>query len=198
MQNDVLFYQRFLKSNGFYADVLDGDWGPNTDAADDAFHRKSEAIANREGRFDTSSERNILTLAPVAQIAARRFLALLKGRVPEARIISGTRTYQEQDVIYAQGRTTPGNIVTNAKGGQSNHNFGIAWDIGLFNGGQYIRDDIEPYQDLATQVMHHMSAQLQWGGNWTTFKDWPHYQLKATSPDLSVVRNHFESGTPYV
>lgn len=39
------------------------------------------------------------------------------------------RTFQEQDAIYAQGRTTPGNIVTYAKGGQSYHNYGLAVDI---------------------------------------------------------------------
>ncbi len=43
--------------------------------------------------------------------------------------ISGNRTYAEQDILYAQGRSTPGNIVTNAKGGQSNHNFKIGCDF---------------------------------------------------------------------
>lgn len=41
------------------------------------------------------------------------------------------RTFAEQEAIYAQGRTKPGAIVTNAKGGQSYHNYGLAVDIVL-------------------------------------------------------------------
>nr|WP_295770097.1 M15 family metallopeptidase [Rhodoferax sp.] len=41
------------------------------------------------------------------------------------------RSCAEQDALYAQGRTAPGNKVTNAKSGDSNHNFGIAFDIGV-------------------------------------------------------------------
>ena len=41
------------------------------------------------------------------------------------------RTFKEQNAIYAQGRTTPGSIVTYAKGGQSYHNYGMAIDIVL-------------------------------------------------------------------
>ena len=43
----------------------------------------------------------------------------------------GFRTFALQDALYAQGRTTPGAIVTNAKGGQSPHNYGLAVDVTL-------------------------------------------------------------------
>lgn len=49
---------------------------------------------------------------------------------------SGYRSSAEQDALYAKGRTLPGEIVTNAKGGQSLHNFGVAFDIVLLTGGQ--------------------------------------------------------------
>lgn len=45
------------------------------------------------------------------------------------RVVQGLRTIAEQDAIYAQGRTKPGQIVTKAKGGQSYHNYGLAIDI---------------------------------------------------------------------
>jgi len=45
------------------------------------------------------------------------------------KLISGLRTYEEQDALYAQGRTAPGPKVTNAPGGHSNHNFGLAFDM---------------------------------------------------------------------
>lgn len=41
------------------------------------------------------------------------------------------RTFDQQNDLYAIGRTKPGKIVTNAKGGQSYHNYGLAWDIVL-------------------------------------------------------------------
>ena len=45
------------------------------------------------------------------------------------RFTQTLRTNKEQDDLYAQGRTKKGKIVTNAKGGQSIHNFGLAFDI---------------------------------------------------------------------
>jgi peptidoglycan LD-endopeptidase CwlK len=45
------------------------------------------------------------------------------------RMVQGGRTFAQQDAIYAQGRTKPGKIVTNAKGGQSYHCYWIAGDI---------------------------------------------------------------------
>ena len=47
----------------------------------------------------------------------------------EVRIVQGLRTIDEQNALYAQGRTKPGKKVTNAKGGQSYHNYGLAVDI---------------------------------------------------------------------
>jgi peptidoglycan LD-endopeptidase CwlK len=45
------------------------------------------------------------------------------------RVVQGLRTWAEQDALFAQGRTAPGSIVTNAKGGESWHNFGCAVDL---------------------------------------------------------------------
>ncbi len=195
-KQDVLFYQRFLKSNGFYAGELDGDWGPKTAAADSAFTDKSNEIKNQEGEFDTISESHILTLIPAAQIAARQFLSLVKPSGKAVKILSGTRTYAEQNALYAKGRTTPGQIVTKAKGGQSNHNFGLAWDIGIFENGNYIKNDV-PYKTIPPLVLPQM-PQLEWGGNWISIKDFPHYQIKSVSEKVSVIRGLFEAGEPYL
>lgn len=54
------------------------------------------------------------------------------------RAIDGTRTYAEQDVLFRKGRATAGSKVTNARGGYSNHNFGVALDCGCFDGGEYL------------------------------------------------------------
>jgi peptidoglycan L-alanyl-D-glutamate endopeptidase CwlK len=194
----ILFYQRFLKSNGFYEGELDGIWGPKTNKADADFLAKSSSIAEQFGTFDTRSESNIMTLIPKAQIEARKFLQLCRvnSNNNEVRIISGTRTYEEQDELFAQGRTKPGKIVTNARGGQSNHNFGIAWDIGLFDNGSYNEND-DDYIVLAHTVLPGLNS-LEWGGNWHSFKDFPHYQLKAVSESVAAIRQLFEEGEVFV
>jgi len=110
------------------------------------------------------------------------------------RILSGTRTYAEQDVLYRKGRfgdTSP--IVTKAKGGHSNHNFGIAWDIGIFDSGKYLGSSPLYAQAAAVGKV----PGIEWGGDWTSFVDQPHYQL-ATGTTLAAVRTSFEVGTAFV
>src|SRR5690349_7601657 len=43
-------------------------------------------------------------------------------------VVQGLRTWAQQQAIYDQGRTKPGEIVTKAKPGQSYHNYGLAID----------------------------------------------------------------------
>ena len=194
---DILFYQRFLKANGFYSATLDGLWGKKTNAADMAFTQQTQSIAKQYGLFDARSETNIATLAPKVQILARKFLGVMISNSKDVRIISGTRTYAQQDALYKQGRygnTLP--IITNARGGQSNHNFGLAWDIGLFVNGKYITDDA-PYIKLAKLVVPAIPM-LEWGGNWQSFKDYPHYQHQAIDDTVAGTRALFETGAVYV
>ena len=197
LKQDVLFYQRFLKANGFYNNKLDGRWGPKTDAADAAFVAKSQSIKSDFGAVDARSEGNIITLIPDAQVAARKFLAIVTSAGKDVRILSGTRTYAEQDALYKQGRN--GNKlpkVTNARGGQSNHNFGLAWDIGVFENGSYVSTDSK-YKVIPAMVLPQL-PQLEWGGNWISIKDFPHYQLKSVSDSVADIRNLFENGSVYV
>lgn len=189
-KDDVLFWQRLLKCAGLYTDVLDGLWGKNTDAAMKAFEESSRRIRESHGTFDSRTEGRLQGLHPKAQEAARIFLGKVGGTGIEARIISGTRTYAEQDVLFRQGRFgNPGPRVTNARGGQSNHNFGIAWDIGIFRNGKYLPES--PSYAKAAEIG--LSPGLEWGGNWTSIKDFPHYQL-ATGLRITDVRAKFEQG----
>ncbi len=193
-EQDTLFLQRFLKSAGFYGAELDGIYGKKTDAALNAFEARTVEIAETLSKFDARSERNITSLHPMAQQAARIFLKKVRDAGFDARIISGTRTYAEQDALYRQGRFgSPKPIVTHAKGGQSNHNFGIAWDIGIFQDGLYLGES--SLYDKAAEVG--LSNELEWGGHWKKFKDRPHYQL-ATGLILANVRDKFEEGQAIV
>jgi len=188
--DDILFLQRFLSCGGFYAGALDGLYGSQTAAAEAACDDAAERIAAAEGRFDPRSEGHIAGLQIAAQPLARRSLAALRAAGHSAKIISGTRTYAQQNALYRQGRTTAGNIVTNAKGGQSWHNFGLAWDIGLFRDGAYLTASA-PYE-AASDVAK--IAGLEWGGDWISFKDTPHYQLATGGRPVSAARKAFEAG----
>lgn len=197
-EDDVIFLQRLLKSAGLYHDTIDGDWGPNTDEAYEAFTTGTSAIADELGRFDGRSERYLTTLHLPVQRQARTYLAAALAAGFDARVISGTRTYAEQNALYRKGRFgNPGPIVTNARGGRSNHNFGLAWDIGLFDGGAYLQS-IEPYEQAATAALAAGAlTELEWGGNWDTFKDRPHYQ-RPTGLQTTELRRRFEAGEPYL
>ena len=68
---DTLFLQRFLQGAGFYKARLDGIWGEKTDAAVNAFEERTVEIADALEKFDSRSEKNIGSLHPKAQKAAR-------------------------------------------------------------------------------------------------------------------------------
>lgn len=104
------------------------------------------------------------------------------------RIVQGLRTIEEQDALYAQGRTKPGKVVTNARGGSSYHNYGLAVDFAILydkdNNGtfeelswdtakDFDKDGIFDWQEV---VRAFEKRGWEWGGKWRTFKDLPHVQ----------------------
>lgn len=186
-------------AQGLYTGALDGVWGTQTEAAQNAFEEQAATIAHTIGTFDPRSERNIATLLLPAQHAARKTLTALSGALGNrvvVRIISGTRTYAEQNALYRQGRfRNPGPTVTKARGGQSNHNFGIAWDIGIFQNGTYLNDS--PRYHKAGLIVLAATTNVEWGGNWTSIIDEPHYQL-TTALKITEVRTRFEAGESYL
>jgi peptidoglycan L-alanyl-D-glutamate endopeptidase CwlK len=123
---------------------------------------------------DARSEKTISTLLPELHSLARQLVQDAADEGITIKIISGLRTYDEQNSLYAQGRTASGNVVTNAKGGYSNHNFGIAFDIGVFENGKYLGNS--PSYRVVGPIGTALG--LEWGGNWKTFVDLPHYQLR--------------------
>lgn len=116
------------------------------------------------------------------------------------RVVQGIRTFSEQDGLYALGRTVinpdgksakkpKGNIVTNAKGGQSIHNYGLAIDFALL----VDRDNNGTYEELSWSMILDLDKDgkkdwdevveafefygFSWGGKWRTFKDYPHCDM---------------------
>lgn len=85
------------------------------------------------------------------------------------------RTKEEQDKLYAQGRTTPGKIVTKARGGDSMHNCAVAFDVCPIVNGKAIWE-----ASLFNKVGKlGMDIGLEWGGSWNKFIDRPHFQYTA-------------------
>lgn len=144
---------------------------------------------------DSRSQNNLDTLRPKARLWFVPFLLQAKAKAAESgldvRIISGNRTWSEQDELYKQGRTTPGDIVTYAQGGQSNHNYGIAVDIGVFrpntNGKASYLSSHALYKTLGPIGE---ALGLEWGGRWKKPVDTPHYQIatgKTSAQLMSLV-----------
>jgi peptidoglycan L-alanyl-D-glutamate endopeptidase CwlK len=125
-------------------------------------------------KVDDRSEKFIATLLPEVQPYARALVTKAAANGITIIVICGTRTYAEQDALYEQGRTKPGKIVTNARAGHSNHNFGVAFDIGVFEGSNYL-DESPKYKAVGVLGI---DLGLEWGGNWKTIQDEPHFQLR--------------------
>ncbi len=193
--DDVLFTQRLLKAQALYAGRLDGIWGARTEAAVVEFERRTAAIRDAGGRFDARSETQLETLLLPAQSAARAFLSRVLAAGLHVRVISGTRSYAGQNALFRRGRYgNPGPVVTNARGGQSLHNFGVAWDIGVFDArGRYLRDGAA----YAKAAKVGLEDGVEWGGDNARFVDRPHYQLRLGLA-LADVRRRFESGRAYL
>lgn len=125
------------------------------------------------------SEERLQPVHPSLAARVRTMLDLCAARGLPILVTQGLRTWEEQDQLYAKGRTKAPigkkYVVTNAKGGQSYHNFGLAIDIVILDSiGKADWDTNHPGWRSAAQVGK--SLGLEWGGDWTSFKDLPHFQ----------------------
>ena len=93
--------------------TVDGNPGPQTW---NAIHRsivgEPPTATNTTTLADERSERNIATLLPQVQPLARALIESAAAIGIAIKIISGTRSYDEQNALYEQGRSKPGRIVT--------------------------------------------------------------------------------------
>lgn len=142
------------------------------------------------------SERRLAKVHPALASRARAMIELLAQSGVDIVITQGLRTWEEQDALYAKGRTVApiGKkfIVTNAKGGQSYHNFGLAFDIVVLDAlGKFDWNDKHPGWAAAAKAGK--SLGLEWGGDWRTFKDIPHYQY-INGLGLQECRDAYASG----
>lgn len=118
-------------------------------------------------------------LNPAVKLAAEKLIERCFNQGIEIRIVSGYRSPAEQQVLYNQGRTTPGKVVTNAKPGRSNHNYGLAIDFVLIKSGYDMKADTDGngIADWIDVVTHAKMLGFAWGGDWKSFKDYPHFEM---------------------
>ena len=100
-----------------------------------------------------------------------RFEAALAEKGISVILTCGHRSPAEQNRLYAKGRTSPGAIVTNARGGYSWHNYGLAADYAFVIDGKVTWNGPWVLFGLIAR-----QCGLEWGGNWIKFKDRPHVQ----------------------
>lgn len=130
-------------------------------------------------------------LHPLVRAEAQQIIEEVEASFPQTvkiRIVQGLRTIDEQNALFAQGRTKAGPIVTNTRGGSSYHNYGLAIDFAIMydidgNGSyetlswdinrDFDQDQIKDWQEV---VKAFKLRGWHWGGDWKTMKDNPHLE----------------------
>lgn len=109
------------------------------------------------------------------------------------------RTFAESDNLYAQGRTKQGSIVTNAKAGQSYHNYGLALDFMLIING---KDSWTIDHNWMVVVNIFKAHGFVWGGDFKSILDQPHFEMTFGNNWRTLLSKHnakdFISGTEFV
>ena len=123
------------------------------------------------------NSRKIEDLHPHVKKLCNEFLAKCHDEKIDILITSTYRDFESQNELYAQGRTKVGKKVTNAKGGQSWHNWHVAFDVVPLRFGKPVwgttGNDLELWQRVGAIGK---SVGLEWAGDWKTFKEFPHFQ----------------------
>lgn len=133
-------------------------------------------------KFSKNSLKKLEGLHPNLQ---NFFRELIKISPYDFSITQGVRTAEEQNKLYQQGRIVPGKIVTNCDGYKlkSNHQtksdgFGHAGDIAVLVNNRIIWEE-KYYKEVAMAARILMQKyNIEWGGDWKSFKDLPHFEYK--------------------
>ena len=124
------------------------------------------------------NSRSISDLLPQVQPLANAFIEKCKAAGIEVLITSTYRDKESQTALFAQGRTAPGKIVTNARAGQSFHNYRVAFDVVPLRNGKPVWSTANEDAVLWKKVgAIGKECGLEWAGEWRTFKEFPHFQF---------------------
>jgi len=150
--------------------------------------------------MDPVSEQRLSQVHPLLAEKIRQMAMDLDAQGITIRVTQGLRTWEEQQALYDQGRSAPGNIVTNAEPGYSWHNFGLAVDVVPLDGSNAPDWNVS-HPVWATITKAGQNLGLTSGSAWRSFPDWPHFQLTGNlpiSPPPSVRAAYIQGGTAAV
>jgi peptidoglycan L-alanyl-D-glutamate endopeptidase CwlK len=122
-------------------------------------------------------------LHPVVEERTQQLIKQSAEKGIRVVITDDFRSAEDQDRLYAKGRSAEGNIVTHAKGGESYHNFGLAVDFALkVPSGDVIWDmqydgNANGAADWMEVVDTAKELGFEWGGDWAHFRDYPHLEM---------------------
>lgn len=124
------------------------------------------------------NSRNISDLHPPCKEMAEKFLKIAKDSGIDLIVTSTYRDLESQAALFAQGRTKPGSIVTNARPGQSWHNWRCAFDVVPIRNGKPVWSTTGPDGALWRKVGElGESVGLEWAGRWTgKLREFAHFQ----------------------
>ncbi|HAP0139733.1 TPA: M15 family metallopeptidase [Escherichia coli] len=123
---------------------------------------------SQQFRFSNRSEKNLQGVKPQLVAVVRRALELSEV---DFGITEGLRTKERQKQLVAEGRSQTMN---------SRHLTGDAVDVVAYVGGN-VSWDWPLYGKIAQafkQAAEELNTPVEWGGDWKTLKDGPHFQLK--------------------
>lgn len=140
--------------------------------------------------MDRQSEAQLATVMPDLATKVRAAAAVLEAAGTYLLVVSGLRTASQQDALYAQGRSAPGHVVTNARAGQSMHNYGLAVDVVPYlsgsGGGLNWSASTPQFQAMVAALK---AQGLEWGGDWRgNLADYDHFQMSGlpASPSAAM------------
>lgn len=144
--------------------------------------------------------RDITQLHPKLQEIIPKLIEECKKQDISIKIGECLRTVKEQDELYAQGRTKPGSVVTNAKGSNysSMHQWGVAFDFYLdmdIDGDGTKSDDAFNNSKKTFQKVGAIGKNLglEWGGDWRSIVDMPHFQLDTWGSDAKTLKATYKT-----
>lgn len=132
-----------------------------------------------------TTSRALSDLHPKVMQMALRFIAACKDQGIDIIITSTYRSMEAQAQLYAQGRSTTGKRVTNAKPGFSMHNHRLAFDFAPMKSGKIDWADVKLFKRCGEIAV---ACGLTWGGNFESFVDYPHCEYTG-GLTLEQIRN---------
>jgi peptidoglycan LD-endopeptidase CwlK len=129
--------------------------------------------------MDSISETRLSLVNPILATKVHMLADVLAEEKIIIRVVQGLRSWNEQDRLYAQGRTTPGKVITNCPGGHSWHCYGLAVDVCPNDASKALWTADWNARHPAWTRIHEVAESFGFvcGSDFRTFVDNPHIQL---------------------